>query len=511
LNRSATAEALAKEEAVAAEAPVKLELVAELPHTIASRFVILIICLAMVLSTLAYGTVHTWSLAFFQAGAAAIVFFWAVDAWRTGWLRVSRNALQLPLIGLALIGLVQLLPIGAAIGTDALSVEPVKTLSLDPFWTRIAIIQIVSLTIYFAATLAFVDSPRRLRLMVRTITIFGFLLALFSMMQAFTSQGKIFWVAELKDAIPFGPFINRHHFAGYMELALALPLALALAGGAVEADRRLLYGFAAGLMGIALIMTNSRGGLVSLVAEIVFLISLTEFRARKEGDATEERSGLRPVAIRLGLAFALLLAIVFGSLLYGGEESLSRFFGTVNSQDPTTGRAHFWSVTLEIIRDHPLLGAGLGAYSLAYTRYDTRGGQFRVEQAHNDYLQILSDAGIVGAALGLAFIIALFRLGFIRRQSRDPFRRAAATGGMTGCFAVLVHSFFDFTLHTTANALLFLLLAALATVNGRVEEAPKKKKRRRRRRSSSAEALEQAKAESDARSVESSGEVAASV
>lgn len=475
-------------ERAAVEAAAKPEQVAELPHTIASRFIILIICMAMVLSTLAYGTVHTWSLAFFQVGAAAIVLCWAVDAWRTGVLRFSRNVLQLPLLGLVALGLVQLLPLGGAFGADTLSVEPSRTLSLDPFWTRIAIVQAASLAIYFAAALAFIDSPRRLRLMVRAITIFGFLLALFSMMQAFTSQGKLFWFAELKQAIPFGPFINRHHFAGYMELALALPLAIALAGGAVEADRRLLYGFAAGLMGIALIMTNSRGGLVSLVAEIVFLISLTEFRARKaEEPSVDAPSSWRPVLVRLGVSFALLFAIVFGSLLYGGEESLSRFIGTVNSQDPTTGRAHFWSVTLDIIRDHPLIGVGLGAYSVAFTRYDTRGGQFRVEQAHNDYLQILSDAGIVGAALGLFFIVALFRHGFLRRQSRDPFRRAVATGAMTGCFAVLVHSFFDFTLHTTANALLFLLLAALATINGRVEEAPRRRRRRRRRSSQTPE------------------------
>jgi hypothetical protein len=78
--------------------------------------------------------------------------------------------------------------------------------------------------------------------------------------------------------------------------------------------------------------------------------------------------------------------------------------------------------------------------------------------------------------------VILFYRGFARAKSRDNFRRGVALGALGGCFAVLVHSFFDFTLHTTANALLFLVLAALATLNGRVEDAP----RRRRRRSSSA-------------------------
>ncbi|MBA2525590.1 MAG: hypothetical protein H0V18_07390 [Pyrinomonadaceae bacterium] len=80
----------------------------------------------------------------------------------------------------------------------------------------------------------------------------------------------------------------------------------------------------------------------------------------------------------------------------------------------------------------------------------------------------------------------LFRMGFARRESRDEFRSGVAVGALAGCFAVLVHSFFDFTLHTTSNALLFLVLAALATVNGRVEQ-PTAPRRRRRRQSTSAE------------------------
>ena len=157
--------------------------------------------------------------------------------------------------------------------------------------------------------------------------------------------------------------------------------------------------------------------------------------------------------------------------------------------DPTTGRAHFWSGTVGIIKDHPLLGTGLGAFSNSYTRYDTGNGLYRLEQAHNDYLQILSDGGLVGGALGLAFVAVLFWTALRRMQSHDRFRRGVALGALSGCAGVLVHSFFDFTLHTTANALCFLVLAALATVNGRVEEesnpedAPRRRKRRRRRSS----------------------------
>jgi O-antigen ligase len=136
-----------------------------------------------------------------------------------------------------------------------------------------------------------------------------------------------------------------------------------------------------------------------------------------------------------------------------------------------------------MIKTHPILGTGLGAVGVVYTGYDSRNGAYRLEQVHNDYLQVLSDGGIVGALIGLFFVVSLFRMGFARLDSRDDFRRGVATGALAGCFAVLIHSFFDFTLHTPANALLFLVLAALATLNGRVEDVQSRRKKGRRRNS----------------------------
>src|SRR6185295_7641968 len=159
---------------------------------------------------------------------------------------------------------------------------------------------------------------------------------------------------------------------------------------------------------------------------------------------------------------------------------------------PTTGRSHFWSVTLDVIKTYPITGSGLGSFAAIYTRFDTRNGYYRLEQAHNDYLQTFSDAGIVGGILGLAFIGILFRKGFQRRNTQDKFRRGVATGALAGCFAVLVHSMFDFTLHTTSNALLFLILAALATLDRRVDESGGVQRRRKKRRRHSSEQATQA-------------------
>jgi O-antigen ligase len=448
-------------------------------HTLASRFAFLVICVAIVLSALAYGTVHYWALALFNIGAVTILLLWVVDAWTLGNLRINRNSLQLPLIGLIVLGLVQLLPLRAVSSGGATELAMANSLSLDPNSTRLVLVQLASLLIYFAATLVFTDTPHRLRVLVRTIMVFGFLLAIFGLTQSFTSPTKVYWIRELNQSTAFGPFINRHHFAGYMELTIALPLGLLFAG-AVDKEKRIIYLFIAGLMGVALVMTASRGGVISLVAEVLFLVVVTAiWRRPTERRRRGQRSHrLKRVAGRLGMAGALLFGLFLGVILLGGEFSINRFIDSVNTDDPTTGRSHFWSVTVDIIKAHPFLGTGLGAFGVIYTRYDSRNGLYRLEQAHNDYLQILSDAGIVGAVLAFSFVLLLFYKGFSRARSRDDFRRGVALAALSGCFAVLVHSFFDFTLHTTSNALLFLVLAAIATMNGRVEDAPAKRRRR---------------------------------
>ncbi len=461
-------------------------------HTLANRLAFLTICVAVVLTTLAYGTVHYWALAAFALSAAGMICFWCVDGLVLRSVRLSRNALQWPLLGMIVLGLIQLLPLRAA-DNAGLPLSPARTLSLDPYATRLVLVQMTALLIYFVATLIFSDTPRRLRTIVRTITIFGFLLAMFGLTQSFTSDGtRVYWFRQLTQSTAFGPFINRHHFAGYMELAIALPLGL-LFSGAIESYKRPLYAFAAMMMGVALIMTNSRGGIISLAAEILFVVVVAGPSLR-HGERRPRAARIRSVLLRAGLAFGLIAVLIGGTIAAGGSGVFSRLLGTVNADDPTTGRAHFWSVTLDVIKAYPIVGSGLGSFSVIYTRYDSRNGFYRLEQAHNDYLQTLADGGILGGILGLAFLIILFGKGFTRRETDDKFRRGVATGALAGCFAVLIHSFFDFTLHTTSNALLFLILAALATQDSRVDQGSHRRGPRRRHLSRDTE-LEPAAAE----------------
>ena len=457
-------------------------------HTLASRLAFVTICTAIVATTLAYGTVHNWALALFTFSALVLVLLWAVDAVVLRSVLVPVNPLQWPLVGMVLLGLFQLLPLRTH-DPAGLALSPVRSLSLDPYATRLAIIQVGALLIYFAATSVFVDSPRRLRALIRTITIFGFLLAIFGLTQSFTSApDRVYWYRQLAQSTAFGPFINRHHFASFMLMTVAIPFAL-LISGAVKSYKRPLYAFAAVVMAMALVATNSRGATIALGAQIFVLLVTASFGWSKKQEQSRTKR-IRAAALRGVLAVAVVIVVIGGALLLIGPEVFTRFLGTPIAEDPTTGRAHFWRVTLEVIKAYPFTGSGLGSFASIYTRYDTRNGLYRLEQAHNDYLQTLSDAGIIGAILGLAFIFILFRRGFARRETHDRFRRAVTTGALAGCFAALVHSFFDFPLHTTANALLFIILAAIATQDTRINttyQPGRKRKRRSSRRDGTSE------------------------
>ena len=120
--------------------------------------------------------------------------------------------------------------------------------------------------------------------------------------------------------------------------------------------------------------------------------------------------------------------------------------------------------TWRIFRDHPLTGTGLGTLIAVYPRYESFYNGTTVDHAHNDFLELLSDTGLVGGVCGALFIGLLFRRGFANFQvAAGGSARALVAGPLVGCAGMLLHSFVDFNLHIPSNALIFLLLASLAT------------------------------------------------
>jgi O-antigen ligase len=431
-----------------------------------SGVIFFLLCIVPIFSAIAYGAVDNWAVGILSIFAALIAIFWIIDAWQKNEFRFSANSLQLPVLGLLLIGLIQLLPLrSASVYAGLLDVPASAALSLDPYLTRFAVISLVIYFVFFAAALVFINDQKRLRRTISIIITFGALMAFYGILQRLANLESIYGLRPSPQAIPFASFVNQHHFAAFMEMTAGLTLGL-LFGKATKKDLNWLLLIAVVLMGIAIVLTSSRGGFLSLLGVLGFVITANLLQ-KPDAEKPDAAKNFRRNFALIGGGIALILVLFGAVILLGGDQSLLRGTGLQNAQaDISSGRTHFWQIALKIIFDYPILGVGLNAFGTAYTQYDTWNGAMRVEQAHNDYLQILADAGVLGFICIIAFIYLLFRQSLkIIGKATDRYRRSAAIGALAGCFGILIHSFFDFPLRTPANVFFFLLLTVLATAS----------------------------------------------
>jgi len=440
--------------------------------TAANKTIFFLLCACVIVSTLAYGTVHQPTIALFYFVIAGMLVIWAIDGFTGSSVKYSTSLIQIPVYLAAAYAFLQIIPFGSIAETAGLSGIP-RTISLAPFASEATGLHFIALGIFLSLALTYIDSAARLKRIAVVITIFGAVFAFFAILQSVLSPTKIYGIFERPS--PFGSFVNRHNFAAYIEMTASIPLGL-LFVGAVSRDKKLLYIIGITLMCVALLLSGSRGGFIALLAELILLIFLTT-----------RSHGVRKVALRIALSLLLIGAVIVGAFFVGGETSLSRFAETAASKDITTNRTHIWAVTLKAISGNLPFGAGLGAFAQAYTPYDDFNGLERVEQAHNDYLQVLADAGIVGALIGLAFLFLIYRSARKGIAVHNLFRRGIAIGALSGIFAILIHSVFDFVLHTTAISILFLTLVAMLTAALRKypdDESDPDNREHRKRRSS---------------------------
>jgi len=411
------------------------------------------LCLLLAFSVLALGAVDVWSESILEIGAAALFALWALLVYRDSSAKIEWNPLNCPILGVLGIGFLQLVFRGTAY----------------PFLTRNELLKLCAYFLIFFLTTQVFTSRKDLGRLAWFVILFCFGVSLFGIIQYFTAGTEIYWMSGLRMAsAPFGPYVNRNHFAGFVELTLPVGLAL-MAFRGLRRDLVPLTTLLTIVPISAIMLSGSRGGIISFGFEVGVLALLV--RRKRALD----RSGLTAIAIVALAAVALVVWVGAGS-------AIEKFMG-LNGQDVSLNRrASMFRGAARIFLDHPIKGSGLGTLIDVYPRYETAYDGKVVNHVHNDYIEMLAETGLLGGLCGAMFLWILYRealKNFMAEQGH--FSRGLHAGGIVALTGMLVHSFVDFNLHVPSNALLFLLQAYLVTSPLLPSDTPGSRSRRRPR------------------------------
>jgi O-antigen ligase len=283
----------------------------------------------------------------------------------------------------------------------------------------------------FAFSAVLLRDRDALRGLLRSVCLFGMLVAVVGTIQSYSSGGKIFWCFE--SGFPnevIGPFVNRNQFAAWIELLLPGAIYLAVA----EKRLRALYASAAASMFGAVIASASRTGFVLICGEIAAVgIAIT-----MRGSASK-----RLFLLRAAQTAALGLTATF----IAGWQSLE---ARLSNSEPEVLRVDAARASVRMIHDRPWAGSGLGTWPILYPRYATVDKGVAVNQAHNDWLQWASEGGLPFVILLGVFSVFLFK-------------RAILSIYGIGTIVFLLHAFVDYPMQQRpALAAWFFFMAGAA-------------------------------------------------
>jgi O-antigen ligase len=425
-------------------------------------FVFYSLVLTIALVAIPYGTVEPRWEAVFECAVFMLGLLWIIHgffngAWTQGSVRVFY-----PMIALVALALVQSLHLWQM---DWAGNKVWYAISADPFESRRFALKTGALILAGVMLVRYTGTRRRLSVLVHAIIGVALATALFGIARQGMQHAPGFGLSLLRPAIGYAQFINKNHFAYLMEMALAL-----VAGVAVSSEKRerlLIYLAAFLVMWVALVLSNSRGGLLAMVAQVVCAPAIFLGSGARAADAA--KSWTRSVAARAAIIVALLIVVAGGVVWLGGDqlatgaETASIEIAGADPSEYREGarRRDIWSSTWLMFKAHPITGAGFGGYWAEVPVFHQASGRLTPQQAHNDYLEVLASGGIAGVALLAWFAIVIVRQAGKALSVTDGFQRAVASGAIIGLVGVAVHSLVDFGLHITINALVFVALVAI--------------------------------------------------
>jgi O-antigen ligase len=424
--------------------------------------IIYIAAAILIFSVLAFGTVEIWSIALMEGSVFTLILLWLITYRKEPpiSMRKEERYMIFTLVILLIYILIQMIPFPQALlkylsprSFDIYSFftldERLKmSISINTYNTGSEFLRILAYSLFFLLLSFSIKDMAALQRMMKILTFFGFVLAIFAILQKATWDGKLYWVREITIGSPFGPFVNRNHYAGFIDMII--PLSLGLVFTIKDREKQILYGFFSLVMGISIFLSLSRGGIISFFAGVaVFAIFLSW-----------EKFGIQKRwVVLLSFVFAL-----FSYLLYLGiDPIIDRFYETDLTRED---RFTVWLGALNAFKDFYLTGSGLGTFINIFPLYALKDMGVIYDHAHSDYLEFILEAGIVGTVLLLLFLFFFVRC-IIRGKWlwETGIIRMSIVSSIT---TMVVHSIFDFNLHIPSNALMLSAIFGMAVASSRM-------------------------------------------
>jgi O-antigen ligase len=317
-----------------------------------------------------------------------------------------------------------------------------------------------------------VTTRKQITRIVYALVFMGFFEAFYGMYEMYNKNPHLLFLKKVHylDVVT-GTFVNRNHLSGYLEMVIPIALGLIIArislfslAGLKWRDKilrlsekglstNLLLSAGIVVMAVAVVFSESRSGVFLLLFTFILFFELTVLYFRRT------REHQKWIKNFLKISFIIITII---ALNVGIGSVIERFALDDLLHE---GRPVVWGKVVKIIGDYPVFGTGLGTFAAVYPAYDEGGRTVRYSHAHNDYLEYLSELGVVGLLFlfgGLAFMVISSFL--IWRVRRHPEVKGLALGGIVAVVAILIHSITDFNLHIPANMVLFTVIVALTVV-----------------------------------------------
>jgi O-antigen ligase len=414
----------------------------------------------LVFTPLAYGAIEPWT----EAVVELVVLAMAVAYVIGGTLRDWEIRVELPpgwLFGMLFLVLVILQTV-------------VPGLSVDPHATWRMTLKLLAVAAFYLICWNTYRTPGQAQRAIWTMIIMGTVVAVFGIVQRMVWNGHLYWVGREAPSSAFGTFVNRTHFAALM--VIVVPVALAFVMGSQPGETRRtrrwqlswadrlrewnsqnanaanLVGFLVLVMGGAALVSGSRGGVLAMLVALAAMVL---------GSLAGQRSWSGR-ATRLG--FMMLLVVLAGlwmssEVVYGTIERLSEELGRPDE----SWRVRIWADAFALWRTAPILGTGLATFVAAFPQFRTIEAPVVFTHAESDWVQLLSDTGVIGFALVAAMVVSI-ALALIQRYRTVEGRTAAiyALAGLVALIGTAVQGIGNYNMRVMSNGIYLALVVVLA-------------------------------------------------